>query len=283
MCRIYGFLATEDTRLHCSLVDAQNALLVQSDRDRTGRRSPDGWGIAEWRSGLPLVTKNTLPAFADHQFADVASNVRSRAVIAHVRTATVGRVAQENTHPFDHGPWVFAHNGSIPGIEHVGTRLNLGLYGPTWGDTDSELVFRWMLNRMSGYGLDPDDPAEDLAPLLDLVEDSLFELIRFGIEAGFEEQPLLNFIISDGRHMVASRWGNSLYWTFWRGVSDCAFCESSHCEHADETYKAVAIASEAITNEDWREIPEGTLLGVNPAFITVSRSLVSGHAVRVGG
>lgn len=281
MCRLYGFLATEDTRLDCSLVAAQNALLVQSDRDRHGIRSPDGWGIAQWQSELPKITRNTHPAFADRLFIDLASEVTSRAVIAHIRTATVGKIAIENTHPFDHGPWVFAHNGTVAGIEHVGTRLDIGLYGPTWGETDSELVFRWILNRMSTYGLDPDSPADDLEPILSLVEDSLSELIRFRIEAGVEQRPSLNFIISDGRHMVASRWGGSLYWTFRRGVSDCAFCESSHCEHADETYRAVVIASEPITNEHWLEIREGNLVGVGPDLATMSRSLVSEHAARV--
>lgn len=274
MCRLYGFLATEDTSLECSLVEAQNALMVQSDRDRRGKRSPDGWGIAAWQAAVPSVTKSTYPAFADRDFVDVASAIEGRAVIAHVRAATVGSIAIENTHPFEYGPWVFAHNGTIGGIEHVGTRLEIGLYGPTWGDTDSELVFRWLLNRMSAYGLDADAPADQLEPLLDLVEDSLIELVRFGIEAGVARQPTLNFIISDGRSMAASRWGSSLYWTLRRGVSDCAFCGTSHCEHADETYKAVVVASEPITNENWQEIPEGTLFGVTPSLATVRRSLV---------
>lgn len=279
MCRLYGFLATEDTRLDCSLVQAQNALLVQSDRDRQGMRSPDGWGIAEWQSGLPTVTKNIYPAFADRDFVDIASAVTSKAVIAHVRTATIGKIAVENTHPFDHGPWVFAHNGTVDGIDHVGTRLDIGLYGPTWGETDSELIFRWILNRMRFHGLDPETPSDDLEPILALVEDSLSELIRFGLEAGISQPPVLTFIIGDGRHMVASRWGSSLYWTFRRGLSDCAFCGSSHCDHADESYKAIAIASEPITNEDWREIPEGSVLGVGPDLTTVSRSLVPDQVV----
>jgi len=274
MCRLYGFLATEPTRLECSLVEAQNALVVQSDRDRRGRRNPDGWGIAEWHSTLPYLTRNTYPAFADRRYVDVASTVTSHAVIAHVRAATVGKVAMENTHPFDHGPWAFAHNGTIPGIEHVRTRLDLGLFAPAWGDTDSELVFRWILNRMGEYGLDPDRPADELQQILDLIEDAVSELVRISMGAEVEEAPRLNFVISDGRHLVASRWGNSLYWTFRRGVSDCAYCGTSHCEHADESYKAVVVASEPLTNEEWLEIREGTVFGANARVETMSRSLV---------
>jgi glutamine amidotransferase len=274
MCRLFGFLATEETRLDCSLVEAQNALFVQSDRDRHGVRSPDGWGIAEWHSELPQVTTNTYPAFADPRFVDVGSTVTSHAVIAHVRTATVGRVSMENSHPFAHGPWAFAHNGTIWGFEHVRTRLDHGLYGPPWGETDSELVFRWILNRMSRFGLDPDAPAERLDPILALIEDSVSKLVGFSLDSEIARTPTLNFVISDGRHLVASRWGNPLHWNFRRGVSDCAFCGSSHCAHADEGYKAVLVASEPITEEEWLEVPEGTLLGVAPDLTTVSRSLV---------
>lgn len=279
MCRLYGFIATEPTRLECSLVGSQNALVVQSDRDLRGVRNPDGWGIAEWEADLPRVSRNTHPAFADSRYTEVASAVRSHAVIAHVRAATVGGVSLENTHPFDHGPWAFAHNGTIEGIEHVRTRLDLGLYAPAWGQTDSELAFRWLLNRMSRYGLDPESPATELDPILALVEDSVAELVRMSLGAQVEGTPSLNFVISDGRHLVASRWGNSLFWTFRRGISDCAICGASHCDHADDGYKAVVVASEPLTEEEWLEIPEGTVFGANARVETMSRSLVGEPAV----
>lgn len=274
MCRLYGFLATDATRLECSLVEAQNALVVQSDRDLRGVRNPDGWGIAQWDQTGPRIIRNTHPAFADRRYPEVASAVESHAVIAHVRAATVGRVALENTHPFANGPWGFAHNGTIHGIEHVQTHLDLGLYAPAWGDTDSELVFRWMLNRMARYGLDPEAPADGLEPILALVEDTVSRLIWISFETQVETTPSLNFVISDGRHLVASRFGNSLYWTFRRGVADCSVCGTSHCEHADEGYKAVVVASEPLTNESWLEVPEGTVFGVSAGLETTSRSLV---------
>lgn len=275
MCRLYGFLATESTRLECSLVEAQNALVVQSDRDLRGVRNPDGWGIASWEPDLPRVVRNTDPAFADRRYAEVASTVTSHAVIAHVRAATVGAVAIENTHPFHYGPWAFAHNGTISGIEHVRTRLDLGLYAPPWGQTDSELAFRWLLNRMGDHGLDPNSPADGLEPVMALIEDAVSELVRLSIGIQVEEAPSFNFVISDGRHLVASRWGNSLFWTFRRGVTDCTFCGTSHCVQADENYRAVVVASEPLTNEDWLEIPEGTVFGANSRLETMSRSLVT--------
>ncbi|MEA1902305.1 MAG: class II glutamine amidotransferase, partial [Actinomycetota bacterium] len=275
MCRLYGSLATEPTRLECSLVEAQNALQVQSDRDRRGVRNADGWGIAEWQTATPLISRNTDPAFADRHFVEVASAVSSTAVIAHVRRATVGNVTMDNTHPFAHGPWAFAHNGTIPDFSHVATRLDIGYYGPPFGGTDSELAFLWILNRMKEYGLSPDYPAEDLEAVVALMGDSVTELVRISLEVGAVEPPKLNFLISDGLNLVATRWGNSLYWTFRRGINDCSVCGTSHCPDADASYKAVVVASEPITDEDWTEIPEGVVFGADSDIRTTSRSLVA--------
>ncbi len=211
MCRLYGFLATESTRLECSLVEAHNALQLQSDRDSRGVRNADGWGIAHQEGFRPVVIKSTDPAFADRRFAEAATNVSSDAVIAHIRAATVGGVTEHNTHPFTHGPWSFAHNGTIAGIEHVATHLDLGPFGPPDGETDSELAFLWMLNRMADYGLDPEAPAENLDSLVDLVADAVLELAGIATSSGATEPPKLNFLISDGRNMVASRWGHTLF------------------------------------------------------------------------
>lgn len=275
MCRMYGFIATDSTRLDCSLVNAQNALQVQSDIDSRGVRNPDGWGIAHWGTSGIEVVQSTDPAFADKRFANAAYSITSDAVIAHVRAATVGRVAPENTHPFRYGAWAFAHNGTISGFEHVRTHMDIGPFGPPQGATDSELAFRWLLNRMADYDLDPGRPAQSIEPILDLVGDAVLELVRVSLSIGTVGPPKLNFILSDGDHMVASRWGNTLYWTFRRGVRDCAVCGTSHCPSADAGYRAVAIASEPVTAEDWVEIPEATLLGVGPDARTTPRDLLA--------
>lgn len=274
MCRLYGFLATEPTRLECSLVQAQNALQVQSDRDLRGVRNADGWGIAHWTGTVPSVIKSTAPAFTDGRFAATAAAVSSEAVIAHVRAATIGIAVDRNTHPFVHGPWTFAHNGTISGFEQVATRLDLGMFGPPAGDTDSELAFLWLANRMASHGLDPEIPAASLEPVVDLIAEGVLELVRITTRASATETPKLNFLLSDGRHMAASRWGNTLYWTLRRGIMDCTVCGTSHCPSADSSYRAVVIASEPITDEDWIEVPDGSVLGVEPKAPTITRDLL---------
>ena len=177
MCRLYGFSATETTRLDCSLVLAQNALQVQSDRDRRGRRNADGWGIARWSGPHPDVVRSTNPAFADGAFAEEAEATRARVALAHIRAATVGDVLPENVHPFQHGPWVFAHNGTLTAHAELAPILKDEAIGSPHGSTDSELIFRWLLGRMPEFGLDPEAPAEDPRALGRLLEVAVLDLV----------------------------------------------------------------------------------------------------------
>jgi glutamine amidotransferase len=74
--------------------------------------------------------------------------IKSGNVIAHIRKATQGRVALENTHPFVRELWgrywVFAHNGDLKGFA---PRLH-GAFRPV-GNTDSELAFCWLMQELA--------------------------------------------------------------------------------------------------------------------------------------
>ncbi len=61
MCRLYGFRDTDPTLVECSLVEPQNALLRQSEKDSRGLANPDGWGTALWGSqGLQLERRDQV-------------------------------------------------------------------------------------------------------------------------------------------------------------------------------------------------------------------------------
>jgi len=74
--------------------------------------------------------------------------IRSTNVMAHIRKATQGRVALENTHPFVRELWgrywVFAHNGDLKGYA---PRLHASFH-PV-GDTDSERAFCWLMQELA--------------------------------------------------------------------------------------------------------------------------------------
>jgi glutamine amidotransferase len=250
--------------LDCSLVTAQNALQIQSDRDRRGRRNADGWGLARWAETSPEIVRSTRPAFADPAFPQEAEATRSRVALAHVRAATVGDVLPENVHSFDHGPWALVHNGTLTAHRRLAPVLAEGAHHPPDGSTDSELIFQWILGRMPEFGLSPNRPSPSADAVAHLLKRVVLELVRSSITIPEVGPPKLNLLLSDGVNLAASRWGNSLYWTSRRGVLDCAVCGRDHCPDADDSYRAVVLASEPLTAEHWTEVQEGTILALGP-------------------
>ena len=115
------------------------------------RQNRDGWGIALARDRDAFLVKEPAPA-ADSIWARfmAENSIETSLAIAHVRYATRGRHTMENTHPFHRElggrTHLFAHNGTLTGIEEAVTRSALS-YSPI-GDTDSELAFCELLSRL---------------------------------------------------------------------------------------------------------------------------------------
>jgi predicted glutamine amidotransferase len=268
MCRLYGFRGSEETKVECTLVHAQNALLHQSFSDLRGKSHPDGWGIGFYHDSTPEVERRAAAAFKDLYFNQTAERVYSRTVVAHIRMATVGAVSTENTHPFTFGPWVFAHNGTFTAFDVLEERL-VEDTGPRMqafrkGSTDSEQIFLWLLSRLQRAGLDPGKPCPELDRLKGVVSEGISRLARWCAESAPDPVPKLNILLTDGRFLVATRWNHTLYWVDRQGIRDCELCGIPHVHHDPKTrYRAVVVASEPITNEDWREIPNLSLLAIN--------------------
>jgi predicted glutamine amidotransferase len=278
MCRLYGFRATAPTRVECTLVYAQNALLTQSRADTSGVAHPDGWGIGYYENGRPQVERRETAAFTDLHFSLAAERVYSRTVVAHVRLATVGRSSIENTHPFVFGPWVFAHNGSVGGFERLerplGLEVDEDLLRRRRGNTDSELAFWWLLSRMKRRGISLHEPSADLAALIEVVAGSVRDLADLCRAEGAETSTRLNFLLTDGSVMLASRWNRSLHWVRRIGVHDCEICRIPHTRHeTGSDYRAVVLASEPISQEPWQPVPDRSILAIDgevrPTLVTI--------------
>ena len=260
MCRLYGFRATEPTRLECSLVRAQNALMAQSKRDREGLTHGHGWGVAEHPDGVPFVEKQAWAAYHGEHFKKTAARLYARAAIAHVRRATVGPPSLENTHPFVHGVWLFAHNGTVPNFERVRERLLPALDEPhrseIHGTTDSEHVFRYLLTLWQRH---------TDRPLIDTFRDGLEQVIAWAVEIDPAAKISLNVLWTNGDRLVGSRLNRTLWCLERDGIVPCEICGETHVHHnPQQPYRAVEIASEPITREPWRQIPNGTVFTVDP-------------------
>jgi glutamine amidotransferase len=267
MCRLYGFRANEPTKVECTLAYAQNALLSQSRADLRGKSHPDGWGIGYYQDGDPAIERRATAAWEDLHFSVTAERMFAQTVIAHVRKATVGANAIPNTHPFAYRRWMFVHNGTVRAFDRVRPLLeeqtDPELLRLRRGTTDSELTFYWLLTRMNRAGVDLDGRDTPAAAVEDAVGTAVKTLDRWCTREGAERPAQLNFILTDGRTLVASRWHNSLHWVGREGVHDCEICGIPHVRHVEgASYRAVVIASEPITHEAWREVPDGSLLSV---------------------
>ncbi len=270
MCRVYGFTATERTRVGCSLVEAQNALLLQSQGDRRGKTHSDGWGIGFYENGVPRIEKKAAAAYRDVLFSTTAERVSARTVVAHVRKATIGDPTFLNTQPFTAGVWTFAHNGTVRTFDRLQTLLlqhtDSDLLAHRKGQTDSELLFLWLLSRLRPYGveLQAKYPGENLDPLVDQLGRSLLLVAEAARERGGQRPSRLNVLLTDGSIFLASRFNRSLYWVKRVGVRDCEICGISHVHDENKTdYRGVAVASEPISDEAWEELPNRSVLAVD--------------------
>ncbi len=277
MCRLYGLLANEPTKVECTLVCAQNALLRQSREDSLGRSNADGWGIAFYHDGMPRVERKATAAFQDAQFSDAAARVFSPAVVAHVRMASVGNVAEVNTHPFTQGCWTFAHNGGLTAFDALKQQLDAeadpALQAQRQGTTDSEQIFYWLLSRMARAGISLDQPCVNVNDIAEIVAEAVRVLAKRNDDAIADEPARLNFILTDGAHLIATRWHNSLYWVQRNGIRDCEICGVHHVDHQnDADYQAVVVASEPISNEDWNEIADRSMLVVDDTISVTTRN-----------
>ena len=273
MCRLYGFRANEPTKVECGLVLAQNSLMAQSREDLGGSSHPDGWGIAYYENGNPTVERRATAAFEDLRFSVAAERVFARTVVAHVRSATVGETVRANTHPYSYGSWSFAHNGTVVGFDELAPKIeeqtSPALRSLRQGTNDSEATFYWMLSRLADAGLDLERPAPKPDRLVEVFGQAVGDLVTACERLSPEWPAKLNFLLTDGRFMLASRWNRDLHWLERVGVHDCEICGVPHIDHDRQSeYRAVVLASEPITSETWVPVPEGSLVAVGTDFET---------------
>lgn len=194
MCRVFGAVSSDPISVRHELLEADNPLIRQSeDHD-------SGWGMAVYRDlgqAAPLTERFAVAAHADGRFAP-ATEMQGRIFNVHVRRATLGGLSDANTHPFEYGPYSFAHNGTIEGYRAL---IRPGMPEP-FGDTDSECFFLRLIHE-----LDPENPVRSIRGVV------------AAIVAGHRFSGL-NFVFSDGQKLYAYKLGVfELFWSNRPGVA----------------------------------------------------------------
>ena len=176
-----------ESRTIASLVlDPPQGLLRQSyapRRQARGLLNADGWGVGFYVEDQdePVRWRSARPLWSDTSFASVAPVLRSRAVLAAVRSATPGMPSDESAAaPFTDGRWLLSHNG----------RVDRGVL-PARNDIESVC-----------------DSAVLAAHVFDRGVDSIAETVTE--VARRDPAAVLNLLLTDGTRTVGVTWGDTL-------------------------------------------------------------------------
>jgi len=219
--------------------------------------NPSGWGIAwfngkEWR-----LHREPIALYESRRAREYVRAVRGLIIVSHVRLATHGDKRVENTHPWLYrGRYVFAHNGSLD--RETLLELLLPEYRDLEGETDSEVLFHLVVQETESTG----DFTEGVRRAVEKIRSAG---VRFNS---------LNFVASDSVNLYALRYAKSNldYYTLYylERPREALYLEKLSEKTAQlirvklaRGEKALIVASEPLTEEDWLEIPNKHLLVVN--------------------
>jgi gamma-glutamyl hercynylcysteine S-oxide hydrolase len=257
MCRHLAYLGPP-LALREVLTDPAHSLYRQSwspRRQRYGTVNADGFG-AGWYAPddpVPARYRRSGPVWADPSFADLCRVVRSHAVLAAVRDITEGCVADESaTAPYGAGRWLFSHNGALDGWP-ASTAGPAATLPPEEllaleARCDSALAWALVQHRLRAGDApaapagEPDgegDPGHALASVTR-------EL------ASAAPASRLNFLLTDGRTIAATAWGDELWYL-----------------HRSD--RSLAVASEPYDDDPrWATVPDHHLLTGDPAAVRLT-------------
>jgi glutamine amidotransferase len=272
MCRLFGFRSVFSSRVHSSLVSADNAIMRQSERH------PDGWGVAYYVAGAPHLIKSSETAIQDSMFRKVSGVVTSETVLAHLRNATQGDLNILNTHPFQYGNWVFAHNGNIRNFPEVKEKLRERI-APILrqfilGDTDSETIFFLILSQLARR-VELHRRDCNLHEAMIAVREALDEIYEITggfceVDEGDRTQTYLTFMLTNGVMMLAHQGGKPLYYSTHK--SRCSVREECPhyapcCEQERNSgfVSHLLMSSEPLEQGEnvWRPMQPGEMVGVD--------------------
>lgn len=185
MCRHLAWLGRPRT-LAALVLEPSHGLLRQSyapRRQQRGLLNADGWGVGFFAPDRPepVRWRSARPLWGDASFASVSPVISAGAVLAAVRSATVGMPLDESAAaPFTDGRWLLSHNG----------RVDRGVL-PARSDAESVCDSAVLAAHVFARGVDD-------------VGGTVREVARLDPEAS------LNLLLTDGTRVIGITWGDPL-------------------------------------------------------------------------
>jgi len=247
VCRLLGY---------CSRADASLEDLIGPDglREFAGLCAlhGDGWGMAWYESGEPVIRKSPRRADTEAEFAKLAGEPVGDLGLVHLRWATPGlSIEERNSHPFRYGQYVFAHNGAIHPQDRLPQMLPAAFEGQLAGTTDSERYFLLIMSMLAANGGDM------VAAIAAAAAD---------IDARFEANSLNAILLTPARLYAISWFHESripaakLRQNGYESAADiAAYFDLAYLETGD----AVVVASSGWPQAGWTPLPNRQVLVVD--------------------
>jgi glutamine amidotransferase len=250
MCRLAAYLGPA-IPLQQLLLDPPHSLYRQSWEPRElkyAKLNADGYGFGWYGpDDKPAIYTSAQPIWSDSNLPHLARSLSQPLWLAEVRSATPGNpVHQFNTAPFFDDKLLYVHNGFIREFhqqarQHITAMLDPGIAANINGNTDSEYLFACLRQLLA------DDPGQTIPAALE----RLFELLA---DWTGDHPALMNFVITDGQRLYATRHGFNHE------------CPSLYYTTDDELFPGgQVIASECLTGDSfWSPVPEHHILILDP-------------------
>ena len=208
-------------------------------------RHPHGWGLARFGDGhAPSIEKEPVKATESELLGGIlGERIEERALLAHIRFATVGTMEYANCHPFsgadDSGRvWTLVHNGTI----FSGAVLN-DYIGLQFGETDSERILLHLIARVNRAQSSRGHT---------LTGAERFDILSSAI-AALAKGSKLNLLIHDGEFLYAhTNFRNSLHY-----LAEDGAVTFSTCPLSDGDWKPVPF-TRLVAVKDGEFVREGT-------------------------
>jgi len=216
MARLFGLIGNRPD-LVGRVLDLESEALVARTRG-----SPLGWGIGFYQGGEVLMRRRPIDDRAEIHPSKLAADVKADVLIGHVRSATVGALRTENTHPFRYRQWLFAQTGTLAHFDAIRERLLSSvpefLRGNIRGETDSEIVFHVFLSFLHDAGrLDNGSVTPDA--VLEALRSSLAVIEGMAAEVGDVSEGT-NLLVSNGDMIVAVHDNAKMSYRVFSGKND---------------------------------------------------------------
>lgn len=236
----------------------------------------DGWGVGYYSGRDVLLLREPAAASESELVQHIEQHgPPSELVISHIRLATHGKRALQNTQPFMRElggrSHLFAHNGELDGL--------MGLQGDgskrfrPIGDTDSEAAFCLLLNELAPLWQEANVDLPAIERRFDVVADYAARLRTLGIANFLYADGDTLFVHADHRVPPGSEEIHPGLYTLERGCPEAVpDLSGSGVTLTMAQQTLTLVASVPLTEEMWQPMARGKVLAIAGGAVLRSRS-----------